>query len=65
MERNRIENPQQENLAGQSDVEENGHVNEQDQTDKISCRWMSRSCPSECALETGFTADSSVDDTST
>ena len=28
------ENPGQEHLSGESDVEEKGHVNEQDQTDK-------------------------------
>ena len=30
-----LKNREQEKLSWQSDVEENGHVNEQDQTDKI------------------------------
>ena len=40
-------NPEQKILSGESDVEENSHVNEQEHTDKIfsgEFRWMSRSC---------------------
>ena len=54
-------------MSGESDVEGNVHVNEQDQTGKVlsgKLRWMRRSCTLETALETCSMADASVDTTS-
>ena len=54
-------------MSGESDVEVNGHVNEQDQTDKVlsrGFRWMSISSTSESTVETCSTTEPSDDYTS-
>ena len=61
------QNPGQENLFGESDVEENVHDEEQDLEDKIlsgEFKWMSRAHKIDSEEETCSVADSSVDDNS-
>ena len=61
------ENPEQENLSGESDVEESGLVQEQDREDKVlsgEFRWMSRAYKTEPEIETCSVADSFVDNNS-
>ena len=56
------ENAEHENFSGESDVEENGHVNEQYQTNQIlsgKFRWLSRTYKLEPAVEACSLTDSS------
>ena len=60
-------NPEQESFSEESVVDKSGHVNGQDQLNRVlsgEFRWFSRSCTSESAVEICTSTDSSVDNTS-